>query len=164
MKYAITPTDTFLSDVARKGDVPFELREEVLSGKAVVLKFTADWCGPCKRIHPHFVAALDKQQGVVVGLEVDIDEEDELSKQYNIKSMPTFVFLTSGREIARLEGPSLAVLEKQIITIALAVCSSPNVDTEDTRQRKPTKDDSKCIDDPCTGDNCRIVSATIPIV
>lgn len=66
-----------------------------------VLKFYADWCGPCKAATPAFnkllaeYVALDSE-------EVNIEERADFARQHNVRGIPTFVLLNvNGDEIGR---------------------------------------------------------------
>jgi thioredoxin 1 len=61
------------------------------------IKFSATWCGPCK--------VVGKSLEGVDLKNVDIDTDvDGLTKEYNIRSVPTIVFLKDGQEVARHSG------------------------------------------------------------
>lgn len=77
---------------------------------AVVIDFFATWCGPCKRIAPTY-EKLSEAFTNVTFLKVDVDESPELTEQYSISAMPTFVFLKDGKEVKRVEGADMAGLE-----------------------------------------------------
>lgn len=62
-----------------------------------VIKFTASWCGPCKRISPLY-KKLSEEHTSVKFYEVDIDEGAEISDTLGIKSVPTFLFFVSGEQ------------------------------------------------------------------
>ncbi|VVC42549.1 Hypothetical protein CINCED_3A025800 [Cinara cedri] len=66
--------------------------------KLVIIDFFAKWCGPCKLIAP-FIEELANDNPDVVMLKVDVDECEEAAIQYNIQSMPTFVFIKSNKEV-----------------------------------------------------------------
>ena len=67
-----------------------------------VFYFTADWCGPCKRVKP-IVEDLNRDGDVKFQL-IDADSNIELVKTYEIKSVPTFILLEDNKEIARISG------------------------------------------------------------
>ncbi len=87
-----------------------EIGEIPMKG-GVVIDFFATWCGPCKKIAPHFekLAELYPQ---VTFLKVDVDESPELVDQYQIQAMPTFVFLKDGAVVKRIEGADLREMEQ----------------------------------------------------
>lgn len=66
-----------------------------------VLKFEAEWCGPCKILSGMIEAVATK----TMIEKVDVDKNPELTKQYNIRGIPTMVKLdAAGLEIARVSG------------------------------------------------------------
>ena len=67
-----------------------------------VLYFTADWCGPCQRTRP--ITDELKREGIIDFLYIDVDTELELSEQFGIKSIPTFILIEDGSEIKRMNG------------------------------------------------------------
>jgi thioredoxin 1 len=68
-----------------------------------LLKFYAEWCGPCKMQTSIIKAAGDK---ITVPIEeIDIDNSLFTSVEYGVKSIPTLVLLDdSGKEIKRHVG------------------------------------------------------------
>lgn len=78
-----------------------------------ILKFSASWCGPCKM--------LTKQlEGEELGApleEVDVDENTELAKKFNIRGVPTLVLVDGDTEIKRMSG--FATAEKVRETLGL---------------------------------------------
>ena len=59
--------------------------------KPAIIDFYADWCGPCKVIAP-ILEDLEKDGNFTL-YKVDTDEEYELSKFFNIRSIPTILFI-----------------------------------------------------------------------
>ncbi len=94
--------------------MPTEITEasQIPSGK-VVIDFFATWCGPCKRVAPLF-EELSTTFPSITFLKVDVDEAEALSGQYEVESLPTFVFLKDGKVNARIEGANIHSLIDQL--------------------------------------------------
>jgi len=69
-----------------------------------MLKFTADWCAPCKAVTPILEKVIENT-GVVI-YEVDIDANPELSAQFNIRSIPTVIGFRAGQAVDMFVGSS----------------------------------------------------------
>jgi thioredoxin len=65
-----------------------------------ILYFSATWCGPCKNFKP----IMESVSNSIPVQFVDVDQNPTLSAQYNIKSIPTLVFLKDGQEINKKPG------------------------------------------------------------
>ena len=68
-----------------------------------VYYFTADWCGPCKKVRP-IVEELSRDQSEVKFQIIDVDSEIEMAQDFEIKSVPTFVVMKDNKEIHRVTG------------------------------------------------------------
>lgn len=66
----------------------------------VLVDFYANWCGPCKMITPE----LEKVESDVKVLKVDVDEFEELAREYGIMSIPTLILFNEGKEVKRTIG------------------------------------------------------------
>jgi|TARA_R110000823_G_scaffold211659_1_gene341905 thioredoxin-like negative regulator of GroEL len=67
-----------------------------------ILYFSAAWCGPCKALGP--TVQLLQTQGLNIQ-KVDVDQDQALSAQYSVRSVPTLVKINgSGNEVGRLVG------------------------------------------------------------
>jgi thioredoxin-like negative regulator of GroEL len=66
-----------------------------------VFYFTADWCGPCKRVRP-IVQELIKE-GYFFQI-IDVDIEKELVQKFEISSVPTFILFKNEKSIKRVSG------------------------------------------------------------
>jgi thioredoxin 1 len=66
-----------------------------------VFYFTADWCGPCKKVRP-IVEELTKD-GYSFQI-IDVDIEKELVKKFEISSVPTFILFKNEKSIKRTSG------------------------------------------------------------
>ena len=67
-----------------------------------VLYFTADWCNPCKKVKP-IVEEMNKDSVTKFQM-IDVDSEMELTKKFEIRSVPTFILIKDGTEIKRTTG------------------------------------------------------------
>ncbi|XP_062097839.1 thioredoxin H1-like [Humulus lupulus] len=73
------------------------------SKQLVVVDFTAAWCGPCRIIAPAF-DELAKNTPNVLFLKVDIDELLDVSTEWKIRSVPTFLFIKEGKLVDSFSG------------------------------------------------------------
>lgn len=68
-----------------------------------LIKFGAEWCGPCKAM----INVVNKTLLKFPALEFeDLDVEDNINitDEYNVKNLPTFVIVDNDKEIARVSG------------------------------------------------------------
>jgi thioredoxin 1 len=80
-----------------------------------IIKFSAYWCGPCKKIAPLF-HKLSEEYKDIEFKDIDIEKDDELANKYNIQALPTFLFLENGHEHDRLCGANEVELNKKVKT------------------------------------------------
>ena len=71
------------------------------SGRKVV-EFSADWCGDCKRIAPDMPEITQTFAEKFQFAEIDVDSEQAVAEQYNVKGIPTFIVFEEGKEVGRL--------------------------------------------------------------
>lgn len=69
----------------------------------VLLDFYADWCAPCKMLHPE-LAAFEAETSDVKVCQINVDNSESLAQLYGILSIPTLVLVKDGREVARHVG------------------------------------------------------------
>ena len=75
---------------------------EVLSSETPVLvDFWATWCGPCRMQGP-IIDAL-AAEGYNVG-KLDVDENPDIARRYNVMSIPTLILFKNGEEVQRFVG------------------------------------------------------------
>ena len=69
----------------------------------IVLKFSADWCGPCRALKPKFDELKSENEGIDF-LDADVDEEGELASQYGVRSIPAVFFIKDGEVKTQMLG------------------------------------------------------------
>jgi thioredoxin 2 len=88
---------------------PFDLNDQTferyIAGTElpIVIDFWATWCGPCQSMAPHFKTAAQTLSKVKFA-KVDSDQAKLLSQRYGIKSIPTLILFSGGKEFARRSG------------------------------------------------------------
>jgi thioredoxin-like negative regulator of GroEL len=82
-----------------------------------VIKFYANWCGPCKVYGPTFTKVRQELEGNIEFLEINVEEDTEnLSGQYKVRGIPHTVVVQDG-EILKAESGRLS--EEQLKDLIL---------------------------------------------
>ena len=80
-------------------------RSKQSSSSLLFVKFTAEWCKPCKVIQPAYTSlASEYPNNKFVSVDVDGDDCDVLSSKLRVAMMPTFVCFKNGTEVGRMSG------------------------------------------------------------
>ena len=93
-----------------------ELREYIKnSQKQIVIDFYAPWCGPCKTSEPLVSEFAEKNSSSTDFYKINVDSNPELTDEYGIRNIPTFILLEAGEVKNKLIGsPTKEKLEKLI--------------------------------------------------
>ncbi len=93
--------------------------EVINSNIPVLVDFWAAWCGPCRMIAPVIESIAEKFDGRIKVGKVNVDEEPEISLEYNIASIPTVMIFKNGEEISKSIGYSDEAEIEQLVLEAI---------------------------------------------
>jgi thioredoxin 1 len=94
--------DTFDPEVL-KSDVP------------VLVDYWAEWCGPCKQIAPILELVAKEYDGKVKIAKINVDDNTEVPRKYNIRGIPTLMLFKNGH----MEAFKVGALSKSQLTAFL---------------------------------------------
>ncbi|HVU61900.1 MAG TPA: thioredoxin [Mycobacteriales bacterium] len=86
---------------------------EVLgSDLPVIVDFWAEWCGPCKMVAPVLEEIAAENEGKVVVVKLNTDENPEITRRYQVMSIPTMSVFSGGEVVKSIVGakPKAALL------------------------------------------------------
>lgn len=79
----------------------------------VVVDFFATWCGPCKIIAPMLDKFSNEYQQVKF-IKVDVDEQGDIARDYEISSMPTILYFKQGKVVHKVLGANPSGIKQGI--------------------------------------------------
>jgi thioredoxin 2 len=77
---------------------------EIQASVPVIVDFSATWCAPCRMITPVLERLAGEHAGRLKVVEVDVDEQPRLARQWQAMSIPLLVVLRDGSEVDRIVG------------------------------------------------------------
>ena len=72
--------------------------------RPVIVDFHALWCGPCKVQSPILKEIATELGDKVRVIKIDVDQNNALSAQYQIQSVPTLIVFKNGKPVWRQSG------------------------------------------------------------
>jgi thioredoxin 1 len=69
----------------------------------VLVDFYADWCGPCRMMEPVLVEFAKNNPQIKV-VQVNVDQNAELSDRYHVSGIPTFLVFKKGELVGQESG------------------------------------------------------------
>jgi thioredoxin 1 len=104
-----------MGSVAEVSEGTFE-NEVLQSAEPVLVDFWAPWCGPCRQIAPMIEQLASENSGSVKVVKVNIDDNQEIARQFGVMSIPTLMIFKGGDVF---ESPFVGVQPKQRLQAAL---------------------------------------------
>lgn len=77
---------------------------EASKEKPVLVDFWATWCGPCKMLSPLVEELAGEKAGQLNVAKIDVDENQAVSSQFGIMSIPTLILFKDGQPVKQLVG------------------------------------------------------------
>lgn len=93
--------------------------------KKVILKFWANWCGPCMKFKP-VMEKVEQETGVLL-LNIDVDKASSLAQKYGIRGIPTTIFLDNLEVKATFVGDQPATYIKEKLRLEGFLTESPEI-------------------------------------
>ena len=103
---------------------PVDVDEATLEGLIresplpVLADFWAPWCGPCRMVAPALSQIAAAQQGQVLVVKVNVDENQGAAARHDARSIPLLVLFQGGRELRRLVGAHPRAAIEQLVASA----------------------------------------------
>ena len=71
--------------------------KKLIKEDKILVDFFATWCGPCKMLGP----VLEKVESDLKVIKIDVDEFEDIAREYGVMSIPTLVLFEKGKESKR---------------------------------------------------------------
>jgi thioredoxin 1 len=70
----------------------------------VLVDFTADWCPPCRELHPTLEELAAEYDGLAKVVQVDVDENGALAREYDVRGIPALFVIKNGAVVDETVG------------------------------------------------------------
>lgn len=93
--------------------------DTITSHGLVLVDFWAEWCGPCKMMHPVF-ERMSKKYRHIQFARVNVDQNQDISMKFGVQAIPTFIMFKDGQPVDRMMGavgePGIHMIAKKYQT------------------------------------------------
>lgn len=95
--------------------------DSITSNNSLVLvDFWAEWCGPCKLMHPVFERMAKKYRQIKFA-RVNVDQNQSLAMRFGVQSIPTFIMFKDGHVVDKMIGavgePGIHLVAKKYLQL-----------------------------------------------
>lgn len=87
-----------------------DFSELINQSKPTLVDFFATWCGPCKMQSPILEQVKERVGDIANVVKIDIDTNQRVAAQYNVRSVPTLILFKNGEPVWRTVGVQQADL------------------------------------------------------
>ena len=92
--------------------------QEIKNNNLLLVDFWAEWCGPCKSMHPIFTRMAKKYKQIRFA-RVNVDNAQDIAMKYEVQSIPTFIMFKNAEVVNRMVGavgePGIHMICKKFI-------------------------------------------------
>ncbi len=93
--------------------------ELIHASTPVLVDFYADWCGPCQTMNPVIEKVASEWQSKVKVIKINVDRNQAVASQFNVRSIPTFILFKNGQVSWRHTGMATANELNKVLTEAV---------------------------------------------
>lgn len=91
------------TDIVAVSDASFD-QEVLQSGRPVLVKFEADWCGPCQAIKPMVQQLAAEYGDRLTVASLDVDQNNRTPYRFGVRGVPTLMLFKNGEVVAHKVG------------------------------------------------------------
>ncbi|MDD5674035.1 MAG: thioredoxin [Chitinivibrionales bacterium] len=96
------PESPYIKTIITEQD--FRMVLDSAGSRLIIVDLYADWCGPCRMLHPTLDALAQKYTGKVAFYRVNVDANPKIAAAFGANGIPFVVFIKEGKTVASLVG------------------------------------------------------------